>query len=679
MMGNISVDEQSRRASKSHSRFVKSASHRVSIFERRGLKGKTLFKCIARRAGQFREWLKEIDSYLIGVIRPAAGIAATKKTLPIEAKMILIKNEMLRTAAEQEDLEGFLGGLYFYNRYPEKEYKQLIGKTNCCAYGGGRTVLRQGHALSGQSRLYYVVTGNLSVEIETVDPITLASHVEVVKKLGPGDHFGDKAIVFNEDRESTVITLSDVMLLYITKEDFDAILKESLEKTWSQVRKATTELSYFFGDWTDAEIRRCSIISELITFQEGDLILGDGYGKRKNAHFIVEGQCSMIQDIEVEERGNGWKLVKSNDSENTNSDDSSKRRQHVYLQTNVFSKGACFGVGEKMNNRRYVAESDVQCLVVPQYLLIAHNRFETYKQFLESRLLSTEQLYSNFIYSRRRLEYKAKVLAMSKKAPPNTNFTTIWDVPHIFRLKEPQVGVCKIPDYISKKEQMAEMFKSIAAKVIAKQKEGRPPPKTIGQLMKEKVQQQREEVRQAIISFPYFITWPEDAYVEAAAISNIRDYKPDDIIHGYNREKSNYVYFVMEGIACVLQRLKIEAITDKAGKQKYKLIKDEREDTEDVVSHNQVNEQHPGNTNRERNVRDVFMELCVITKGECFGIGSELKNGRTVVAKTAVTCILIPRYVIYNNDYANMWSRIEQFLSSRMPNTQELFHKFVEG
>ncbi|RZF38725.1 hypothetical protein LSTR_LSTR017101 [Laodelphax striatellus] len=140
--------------------------------------------------------------------------------------------------------------------------------------------------------------------------------------------------------------IGDVILLYISKEDFDAILKESLEKIWSQVRRATTELSYFFGDWTDAELRRCSIISELITFQEGDLILGDGYGKRKNAHFIVEGQCSMIQDIEVEERGNSWKLITSNDNENT---DDNKRRQHIYLQTNMFSKGACFGVGELMN------------------------------------------------------------------------------------------------------------------------------------------------------------------------------------------------------------------------------------------------------------------------------------------------------------------------------------------
>ncbi|RZF46816.1 hypothetical protein LSTR_LSTR008048 [Laodelphax striatellus] len=226
---------------------------------------------------------------------------------------------------------------------------------------------------------------------------------------------------------------------------------------------------------------------------------------------------------------------------------------------------------------------------------------------------------------------------------------------------------------------MTEMFRSIAAKVIAKQKEGRPPPKTIGQLMKEKVQQQREEVRQAIISFPYFVTWPEDAYVEAAAISNIRDYKPDDIIHGYNREKSNYVYFVMEGIACVLQRLKIETMTDKTGKQRYKLIRDEMEETQGVEAHNEQKVEKTRDSTAGQIVRDIFMQLCVITKGECFGIGSELKNGRTVVAKTAVTCILIPRYVIYNNDYANMWSRIEQFLSSRMPNTQELFQKFVEG
>lgn len=58
--------------------------------------------------------------------------------------------------------------------------------------------------------------------------------------------------------------------------------------------------------------------------------------------------------------------------------------------------------------------------------------------------------------------------------------------------------------------------------------------------------------------------------------------------------------------------------------------------------------------------------------------GNELK-GRVVVAKTPVKCLIIPRYILYNNNYANMWSRIEQFLASRMPSTEQLFEQFKHG
>ncbi|XP_075223872.1 cAMP-dependent protein kinase regulatory subunit-like [Lycorma delicatula] len=142
-------------------------------------------------------------------------------------------------------------------------------------YNSGRVILRQGHMVNNSSCVYYIIHGHLNVEIETTNPITLLRTSELVKKLGPGEFFGEVAILFNDVRMSTVTSISDVELLYITKENFDEILKDSLEKEWSKVRNALHELPYFFGDWPDIELRRCSIISTLIHFKEGDLILGD--------------------------------------------------------------------------------------------------------------------------------------------------------------------------------------------------------------------------------------------------------------------------------------------------------------------------------------------------------------------------------------------------------------------
>lgn len=84
----------------------------------------------------------------------------------------------------------------------------MIAKSCLLAFGTGRIILRQGHPVDPGSGLYYVVTGTLTVEIETVNQITLQVSSEVVKKLNPGDSFGEAAILFNDLRESTVTVLS---------------------------------------------------------------------------------------------------------------------------------------------------------------------------------------------------------------------------------------------------------------------------------------------------------------------------------------------------------------------------------------------------------------------------------------------------------------------------------------
>lgn len=69
----------------------------------------------------------------------------------------------------------------------------------------------------------------------------------------------------------------------------------------------------------------------------------------------------------------------------------------------------------------------------------------------------------------------------------------------------------------------------------------------------------------------------------------------------------------MEGIGCVLQKLRVQMKTVR-GKYKYRLCSstsypDETKPVDD------------NNSKSEKNSEDIFMQLCVLTKGECFGIG----------------------------------------------------------
>lgn len=55
----------------------------------------------------------------------------------------------------------------------------------------------------------------------------------------------------------------------------------------------------------------------------------------------------------------------------------------------------------------------------------------------------------------------------------------------------------------------------------------------------------------------------------------------------------------------------------------------------------------------------------------CFNIGENLKN-RQIVTITDTECLLIPLYWLLENNEANIWVRIKQFLSWQIPNTEKI-------
>lgn len=111
----------------------------------------------------------------------------------------------------------------------------------------------------------------------------------------------------------------------------------------------------------------------------------------------------------------------------------------IFMQICTFSRGACFGLGENMVNRRIVANTPVRCCLIPRYWLKIHNRaniWERVKQFMDSKFPTKEQLFQNFVTNRRWLEYK-KILVDDigeRTGRRIRNNVTIHDVPYAIRI-----------------------------------------------------------------------------------------------------------------------------------------------------------------------------------------------------------------------------------------------------
>lgn len=92
-------------------------------------------------------------------------------------------------------------------------------ETSCKA---GEVIIQQGEPAD---HYYLIRTGRAQVTRSASGSAPL-----VLAELGPGDGFGEEALLTGESRNATVTLLSDGLLMRLSKQDFDALLKAPLVK-----------------------------------------------------------------------------------------------------------------------------------------------------------------------------------------------------------------------------------------------------------------------------------------------------------------------------------------------------------------------------------------------------------------------------------------------------------------
>jgi NADH:ubiquinone reductase (H+-translocating) len=94
-----------------------------------------------------------------------------------------------------------------------------IGRSNTVVpmrFGAGESIVREGE-MSG--RFYIITSGEVEV-LQRVD-----GEEQVIRRLGPGDHFGEIAALGNGRRTATVRTLAPTSVLSLARQDFAALVE----------------------------------------------------------------------------------------------------------------------------------------------------------------------------------------------------------------------------------------------------------------------------------------------------------------------------------------------------------------------------------------------------------------------------------------------------------------------
>ena len=133
-----------------------------------------------------------------------------------------------------------------FHRVPPSNLQAIFMRMQRVGYRTGEAVIKQGDE---GDFFYVIVSGRCAVTRETPlnrDGIRLA-------ELGPGDSFGEEALISEAKRNATVSMLTDGSLMRLNKSDFTTLLNEPMQQRISY-EDATALVSSGKGKWLDIRL-----------------------------------------------------------------------------------------------------------------------------------------------------------------------------------------------------------------------------------------------------------------------------------------------------------------------------------------------------------------------------------------------------------------------------------------
>jgi len=114
------------------------------------------------------------------------------------------------------DIEAALAATPLLSSLDRKTIKRLAEQGKHRAYAPGETIVREG---APASALYIILTGKVHVERGEGEGAPVAY-------LGPGDFFGELALIEEHPRSATVVADTDTDCILFVAWEFTALLKE---------------------------------------------------------------------------------------------------------------------------------------------------------------------------------------------------------------------------------------------------------------------------------------------------------------------------------------------------------------------------------------------------------------------------------------------------------------------
>ncbi len=141
---------------------------------------------------------------------------------------------MAAGSAGNDSIEAHLGKVSLFSGLEQNELTQLAERARHRKYKPKEAIFREGD--SG-STLYIIVAGQVS--IEKMSPTMETVHIA---QRGPGEHFGEMALLDDQPRSADAVTATHCDLLMLDRPMLKSILERNPAIAWNLIRSLSSRL-----------------------------------------------------------------------------------------------------------------------------------------------------------------------------------------------------------------------------------------------------------------------------------------------------------------------------------------------------------------------------------------------------------------------------------------------------
>ena len=179
---------------------------------------------------------------------------------------------------------------FLFGNLDPKDLEVVINAMEEKVFEKGENIINQGE--KGDC-LYFVEEGKLNCYKKTASE----QSPKLVKEYGPGDAFGELALLYNAPRAATITAESDKVITWVLdRETFNHIVKEAAQKKREKYENFLKKVE-ILSSIEPYELMQISDALKTATFKKGDYIIKEG--EMGDVFYILEeGTCEATKTLE---------------------------------------------------------------------------------------------------------------------------------------------------------------------------------------------------------------------------------------------------------------------------------------------------------------------------------------------------------------------------------------------